>query len=111
VARNAQYLSICDKLRRQDGNVLRDVSNGPKFLQTSADTVCPSVSDFNFVDGNVFERFALMRRWVQGGIPIEKLDDHAQTELHTSDWATDRIAKALFGAIRRRVDADGIVQG
>jgi len=60
---------------------------------------------------NVFERFALMRRWVQGGIPIEKLDDHAQTELHTSDWATDRIAKALFGAIRRRVDADGIVQG
>jgi acyl-CoA thioesterase-1 len=57
---------------------------------------------------NVFGRFALMQRWVQDGIPIEKLDDGAQTQLHTSDWATDRVAQALFGAIKLAVEADGI---
>jgi acyl-CoA thioesterase I len=54
---------------------------------------------------NVFNRFALMRRWVQDGIPIEELDDGAQAQLHTSDWATNCVTQALFGAIRLAVKA------
>jgi acyl-CoA thioesterase-1 len=57
---------------------------------------------------NVFNRFNLMQRWVQDGIPIEELDDGAQAQLHTSDWATNCVTQALFGAIKLAVEADGI---
>jgi acyl-CoA thioesterase-1 len=46
---------------------------------------------------NVFQRFALMRRWNQDKIPIGELDDGG--ELHTSDWATNCVALALDEAI------------
>jgi hypothetical protein len=57
---------------------------------------------------NVFRRFALMQRWVEDEVPIEELDDGAQTQLHTSDWATNCVAQALFGAIERAVEPMGI---
>jgi len=56
----------------------------------------------------VFDRFALMRRWVEAGIPIEELDDGAEIRLHTSDCATKCVAKALFGAIKLAAAADDI---
>jgi lysophospholipase L1-like esterase len=50
---------------------------------------------------NVFRRFALMKRWcVQGGIPIVELIDPTDgDQLHMSDWATNCLTQALFGAI------------
>ena len=50
---------------------------------------------------NLFRRFALMERWVvQGGIPIEELIDPTDGDrLHMSDWATNCVSQALFGAI------------
>jgi acyl-CoA thioesterase I len=50
---------------------------------------------------NVFRRFALMRRWcVDGGVPIaELIDPTDQTQLHMSDWATNCVTQALYGAI------------
>jgi acyl-CoA thioesterase-1 len=50
---------------------------------------------------NVFRRFALMRRWcLQGGIPItELIDPTDDSQLHMSDWATNCVTQALFGAI------------
>lgn len=54
---------------------------------------------------NVFRRFALMQRWVDDGIPIEELDDGADSQLHTSDRATDCVTQALFGAIKQAVES------
>jgi acyl-CoA thioesterase I len=50
---------------------------------------------------NVFRRFALMRRWcLQDGIPIaELIDPTDDSQLHMSDWATNCVTQALFGAI------------
>jgi acyl-CoA thioesterase-1 len=50
---------------------------------------------------NLFRRFALMRRWcLEGGIPIEELIDPTDGDhLHMSDWATNCVTQALFGAI------------
>jgi acyl-CoA thioesterase-1 len=56
---------------------------------------------------NVFRRFALMRRWcVDGGIPIaELIDPTDQTQLHMSDWATNCVTRALYGAIKGALQA------
>ena len=48
---------------------------------------------------NVFRRFALMRRWVDAGIPLDSMDDQGNDRLHTSKWATDCVARALSEAI------------
>jgi acyl-CoA thioesterase I len=50
---------------------------------------------------NLFRRFALMQRWcVQGGIPIDELIDPTDGDrLHMSDWATNCMTQALYGAI------------
>jgi hypothetical protein len=48
---------------------------------------------------NVFRRFALMRRWVDAGIPLDSMDDQGNDHLHTSKWATDCVARALSEAI------------
>jgi acyl-CoA thioesterase-1 len=55
---------------------------------------------------NVFDRFALMQGWVKAGNPLEELDDGAKIRLHTSDSATNGVAKALFGAIKRAAETD-----
>jgi acyl-CoA thioesterase I len=52
---------------------------------------------------NVFRRFALMERWVKDKIPLSELDDGADAHLHTSDWATNCLTQALFGAIKQAV--------
>ncbi|WP_229167822.1 SGNH/GDSL hydrolase family protein [Bradyrhizobium altum] len=52
---------------------------------------------------NLFRRFALMKQWVDAGIPLSELDDGAQEHLHTSEWATDCITQALLGAINDAV--------
>jgi hypothetical protein len=49
-----------------------------------------------------------MQRWVDDKIPIEELDDGADTHLHTSDWATNCLTLALFGAIKQAVETDGV---
>ena len=50
---------------------------------------------------NVFHRFALMERWcVQDGIPIDELIDPTDNDrLHMSEWATNCVTQALYGAI------------
>jgi hypothetical protein len=48
---------------------------------------------------NVFQRFALMKRWLDAGIPLDSMDDQGQDRLHTSKWATNCIAQALAEAI------------
>jgi acyl-CoA thioesterase I len=53
---------------------------------------------------NLFSRFALMRRWVTDDkVLLPELDDGGG--LHTSEWATDCIAHALFEVIKQAVDA------
>jgi acyl-CoA thioesterase-1 len=56
---------------------------------------------------NVFRRFGLMQRWcLQGGIPIEELIDPTDGDhLHMSDWATNCVTQALFGAIANAATA------
>ncbi|MET3838374.1 SGNH/GDSL hydrolase family protein [Bradyrhizobium sp. OAE829] len=56
---------------------------------------------------NVFQRFALMRRWVDDSIPISTLQDGADNHLHVSEWATGCLAEALSDAIARAVKAAG----
>jgi acyl-CoA thioesterase I len=50
---------------------------------------------------NVFRRFALMQRWcIQDGIPIAELTDPTDPyQLHMSEWATNCVTQALYGAI------------
>jgi acyl-CoA thioesterase I len=50
---------------------------------------------------NVFRRFDLMRQWcLKDNIPIADLIDPEDTfKLHMSDWATNGVTQALFGAI------------
>jgi hypothetical protein len=50
---------------------------------------------------NLFRRFALMRHWnVYDNVGLEQMIDLSDpARLHQNDWATDCLAKALFGAI------------
>lgn len=48
---------------------------------------------------NVFRRFALMKSWVDAGIPLDSMDDQGNDRLHTSKWATNCVAQALSEAI------------
>jgi hypothetical protein len=58
---------------------------------------------------NLFHRFALMERWiVQDGTSIEDLIDPTDGDrLHMSEWATNCMSQALFGAIAGVLDAAG----
>jgi len=57
---------------------------------------------------NLFRRFALMKRWVDDGIPLSELDDGAPEHLHTSEWATNCVTQALFGAIDEALAPEAI---
>ncbi|MCC8937789.1 SGNH/GDSL hydrolase family protein [Bradyrhizobium sp. Arg68] len=59
---------------------------------------------------NLFRRFALMKQWVDAGIPLAELDDGAPEHLHTSEWATDCLTQALLGAINDAVAREAITQ-
>jgi acyl-CoA thioesterase I len=91
-----------------DSQYTRAVVNPPEKLDLSnkITSLISAVAQDKGV--NVFRRFALMQRWVEDKIPIEELDDGAQTQLHTSDWATNCVTQAVFGAIKQAVERDGI---
>jgi acyl-CoA thioesterase I len=59
---------------------------------------------------NVFRRFALMKRWfVDGQVPMSELIDPIDPDkLHMSDWATNCMTQALYGAINQALEADGV---
>jgi hypothetical protein len=59
---------------------------------------------------NVFRRFALMKRWsVDGHVPMSELIDPTDGDkLHMSDWATNCMTQALFGAIKQKLETEGI---
>jgi acyl-CoA thioesterase I len=59
---------------------------------------------------SVFNRFALMQRWIDDKVvaSVTDLDDGANEHLHTGEWATNCISQALFGAIAERLDAAGV---
>jgi hypothetical protein len=58
---------------------------------------------------NVFRRFALMKRWfVDGHVPMSELIDPVDNDkLHMSDWATNCMTQALFGAIMQKLEMEG----
>jgi len=56
---------------------------------------------------NVFNRFALMKRWVDDGASIYDMDDGAPEHLHTGEWATNCVTQALFESIEGAVEAAG----
>lgn len=53
---------------------------------------------------NVFNRFALMKRWVDDGASIYEMDDGANEHLHTGEWATNCITQALFESVEAAVE-------
>ena len=53
---------------------------------------------------NVFRRFALMKGWYDDGIPLAEMDDGGGDKLHTSEWATACVTRALDAAIASRTD-------
>jgi acyl-CoA thioesterase I len=77
---------------------------GPDKLKPAEDMVAriSAAAENARVKVNVFRRFALMRRWVEDGIPIENLVDPTDTtdHLHMSDWATNGVTQALDNAIK-----------
>jgi acyl-CoA thioesterase-1 len=55
---------------------------------------------------SVFRRFHLMERWVKDGIDINELIREGDpNKLHMSDWATDCVTQALYGAIANALAA------
>lgn len=65
-----------------------------------ANVIMPMIADVTSSKGvNLFSRFALMKRWVDAGVPRSELDDGAPEHLHTSEWATNCVTQSLFGAI------------
>jgi lysophospholipase L1-like esterase len=59
---------------------------------------------------NLFNRFALMKQWVDDKVvaSVTDLDDGADEHLHTGEWATSCISRALFEAIAGKLDAAGV---
>jgi hypothetical protein len=55
---------------------------------------------------DVFRRWALMGQWVKDGMKVPDLTDPEDTsDLHMSEWATNCVAQALYGAIADAVGA------
>jgi acyl-CoA thioesterase-1 len=79
----------------------------PEKIKLAEQTVATIAAAAEKAGVNVFRRFALMRRWcVDGGIPIaELIDPTDQTQLHMSDWATNCVTQALYGAIKGALPA------
>ncbi|WGR92356.1 SGNH/GDSL hydrolase family protein [Bradyrhizobium sp. ISRA443] len=74
-----------------------------------ANTIMPMIAEVTASKQiNLFRRFALMKRWVDDGIPLAELDDGAQEHLHTSEWATNCVTQALFGAIDQALAPEAI---
>jgi hypothetical protein len=82
------------------------VLDGGKF-ELSRDLVARISRAAEAVGVNVFRRFELMQHWVvHDGLSIEELvRKEDQNRLHMSDWATSCVTAALFGSIKRKLDA------
>jgi hypothetical protein len=76
---------------------------GPDKLKSAEDMVAliSAAAEGARIKVNVFRRFALMRQWIEDGVPIENLVDPTDTRdhLHMSDWATNCVTQALDNAI------------
>jgi len=72
-------------------------------LQASKEMVAFIAAAAEIAKVNVFQRFALMQRWVDDQIPISALEDGADNHLHVGEWATGCVAEALSDAIARAV--------
>ena len=79
----------------------------PEKIKFAEQTVAMIAAAAEKAGVNVFRRFALMRRWcVDGGIPIAELIDPTDpSQLHMSDWATNCVTRALYGAIKGALPA------
>jgi acyl-CoA thioesterase-1 len=79
----------------------------PEKIKFAEQTVAMIAAAAEKAGVNVFRRFALMRRWcVDGGIPIAELIDPTDpSQLHMSDWATNCVTQALYGAIKGALPA------
>jgi acyl-CoA thioesterase-1 len=73
---------------------------GPDMIKHAEDMVALISTAAENAEVNVFHRFALMRRWVEDGIPIANLVDPTDpAKFHMSDWATNCVTQALDGAM------------
>jgi acyl-CoA thioesterase I len=74
---------------------------GPDKIKAAEDMVARIAAAAENAHVNLFQRFALMRRWCcDGGIPIaELIDPTDKDQLHMSDWATNCVTQSLAGAI------------
>jgi acyl-CoA thioesterase I len=79
----------------------------PEKIKLAEQTVAMIAAAAEKAGVNVFRRFALMRRWcVDGGIPIAELIDPTDpSQLHMSEWATNCVTQALYGAIKGALPA------
>jgi len=79
----------------------------PEKIKLAEQTVAMIAAAAQKAGVNVFRRFALMRRWcVDGGIPIAELIDPTDpSQLHMSEWATNCVTQALYGAIKGALPA------
>jgi hypothetical protein len=69
-------------------------------LEASEDMVSRISVAAERAEVSVFRRFALMRRWVGDHVAeIGDLEDGADAHLHTGEWATNCVTKALADAI------------
>lgn len=91
-----------------DSQYTKAIIGTPELLKL-ADTIMPMIADVTASrQVNLFRRFALMKRWVDAGIPLAELDDGAPEHLHTSEWATSCVTQSLFGAIDQALAPEAI---
>ncbi|MGY3614907.1 SGNH/GDSL hydrolase family protein [Bradyrhizobium sp. USDA 10063] len=89
-----------------DSQCTRAVVEKPEKLERSKQMTALISTVANAKGVNLFSRFALMQRWVeQDKVPLAELDDGGQSQLHTSEWATECVTHALFDVIKQAVDA------
>ena len=91
-----------------DSQYTSAISGTPDALKL-ANIIMPMIAEVTArKQVNLFRRFALMKRWVDDGIPLAELDDGAPEHLHTSEWATGCVTRALFGAIDEALAPESI---
>jgi acyl-CoA thioesterase-1 len=79
----------------------------PEKKQLS-DTMVKRVSELAEAAGvDVFRRYALMEYWTKTIAMRELIDPADPDALHLSDWATRNVTEALFGQIKKAVNAAG----
>jgi acyl-CoA thioesterase-1 len=88
-----------------DSQYTRAVVEKPNKLEQSKQITALISTVANAKGVNLFSRFTLMQRWVEENVPLPDLDDGAESQLHTSEWATDCVTRALYDVIKQAVEA------